>query len=58
MIKNKGGRPSELSKSITRGREYLLNGFMVQRDAVPSVKGVARYIGKHRSSLYGYARQS
>ena len=58
MNKHRTGRPSELVPSLTKAKEYLIHGFRANGEAVPSIKGLARYTGKHRSSLYEYARHS
>lgn len=46
------GRPSELAPSLTKAKEYPRHGFKSSSEAAPSIRGLAKHIGKHRSSLY------
>lgn len=52
------GRPSQLLPSLEKASEYLDGGFIAHGEAVPSIKGLAHYIGKSRSCLYAYAAKS
>lgn len=56
--KKKIGRPSELAECLVKANEYLLGGYETFGDVVPSVAGLACYLGKHRSTMYDYADQS
>lgn len=56
--KNKVGRPSKLAESIEKAREYLMGGYKTVEDVVPSVAGLACYLGISRSRAYEYAKQS
>ncbi|MDE1484439.1 DNA-packaging protein [Xenorhabdus bovienii] len=56
--KNKVGRPSKLAESLTKAEEYLMGGYDTVGDVVPSVAGLACYLGISRSRAYEYANQS
>lgn len=56
--KNKVGRPSELAGCLGKAKEYLLGGYETFGDVVPSVAGLACYLGKHKSTMYDYADQN
>lgn len=56
--KNKVGRPSELADCLEKAKEYLLGGYKTFGDVVPSIAGLACYLGKHRDSMYEYAKKS
>ena len=56
--KKKVGRPSELAECLIKAEEYLLGGYETFGDVVPSVAGLACYLGKHKASMYNYAEQS
>lgn len=56
--KNKVGRPSKLADSIEKAKEYLMGGYETVGDVVPSVAGMACYLGISRSRAYEYAKQS
>ncbi|MCX8602669.1 MULTISPECIES: DNA-packaging protein, partial [unclassified Gilliamella] len=56
--KKKIGRPSELADCLVKAKEYLLGDYETFGDVVPSVAGLACYLGKHKSSMYSYAEQS
>lgn len=49
------GRPSKLAESKEKAREYLLGGYETIGDVVPSVAGLACYLGVARSSIYKWA---
>ena len=55
---NKVGRPSKLADSLEKAKEYLLGGYETVGDVVPSVAGMACYLGISRSRAYEYAKQS
>lgn len=55
---DRGGRPSGLTEElIAKAQLYLLGGYVDAGDAVPSVAGLACWLGKGRSSMYEYAKQ-
>lgn len=56
--KNKVGRPSKLAESLEKAKEYLMGGYEVVGDVVPSVAGMSCYLGISRSRAYEYAKQS
>lgn len=56
--KKKVGRPSELAESLIKAKEYLLGGWEKYGDIVPSVAGLACYLGKSREAMYEYSRIS
>lgn len=56
--KKKVGRPSELAECLIKAKEYLLGDYETFGDVVPSVAGLACYLGKHKSSMYEYAKQN
>ena len=56
--KNPVGRPSELSQSLEKAVEYLNWGYENVDEVVPSIAGLARYLGKSRSTIYLYGEQS
>lgn len=56
--KKKVGRPSELSECLIKSREYLLGGFKDVEEVVPSIAGLACYLGKARSRVYEYGKSN
>lgn len=56
--KKEVGRPSELGESLLKAKEYLFGGYETVGDVVPSVSGLACYLGKHKSTMYSYADQN
>lgn len=56
--KNKVGRPSELAESLEKAKEYLLGGYKDVEEVVPSIAGLACFLGKSRSRVYEYAEQN
>lgn len=55
--KNPVGRPSELGECLIKAREYLMGGYEgeMANEPVPSISGLACWLGKHRSTIYDYA---
>lgn len=53
--KKKLGRPSELAECLIKAKEYLLGGYEAFGDVVPSVAGLACYLGKSKSTVNKYA---
>ena len=48
------GRPTKYNKEVQEQAEAYLNGGYIERgDGVPSVVGLARYLGVTRSTLFG-----
>lgn len=56
--KKKIGRPSELADCLVKAKEYLLGDYETFGDVVPSVAGLACYLGKSREAMYEYARNN
>lgn len=56
--KNKIGRPSKLAESIEKAKEYLMGGYEAVGDVVPSVAGLACYLGISRSTAQEYAKDN
>lgn len=56
--KNKVGRPSKLAESIEKAKEYLMGGYEAVGDVVPSVAGLACYLGISRSTAQEYAKDN
>lgn len=56
--KNKVGRPSELKESLEKAKEYLLGGYKEVEEVVPSIAGLACFLGKSRSRVYEYGEQN
>lgn len=54
--KKKVGRPSELAECLVRAKKYLLGGFKDVEEVVPSIAGLACYLGKSRSRVYEYGK--
>ena len=54
--KKKIGRPSELAECLVKAKEYLLGGFKDVEEVVPSIAGLACYLGKARSRVYEYGK--
>lgn len=50
------GRPSELADCLVKAKEYLLGGFKDVEEVVPSIAGLACYLGKARSRVYEYGK--
>ncbi|MBS0893968.1 DNA-packaging protein [Tatumella sp. JGM130] len=56
--KNKVGRPSKLAESISKAKDYLMGGYETVGDVVPSVAGLACYLGISRSTAQEYAKEN
>lgn len=58
--KNPVGRPSELAESLEKAKAYLMGGYKteVTSDVLPSVAGLACYLGKSREAMYEYGKKS
>lgn len=54
----KVGRPSELADSLIKAKEYLLGGYETFGNLVPSVSGLACFLGKNKTTMYEYAKKS
>ena len=57
-IKNKVGRPSKFAESLKKAKEYLMGGYETVGDVVPSVAGLACYLGISRSTAQEYAKEN
>ncbi|GKX40439.1 hypothetical protein SOASR014_41780 [Pectobacterium carotovorum subsp. carotovorum] len=55
--KNKVGRPSKFADSLAKAKEYLMGGYEAVGDVVPSVAGLACYLGISRSTAQEYAKE-
>lgn len=54
--KNKGGRPTTYTQEvIDKATEYLTH-YDMQGDVVPTVAGLAQYIGRSRETLHTWAK--
>lgn len=56
--KKKVGRPSKLAESLIKAKEYLMGGYETVGDVVPSVAGLACYLGISRSTAQEYAKEN
>lgn len=56
--KNAVGRPSELTAELkAKALAYLLGGYTEAGDVVPTIEGLACFLGKSRSRIYVYRDQ-
>lgn len=56
--KRKGGRPTKYNAAVQQAAQDYLDGVYIERgDGVPSVAGLARYIGVIRTTLYDWAER-
>ncbi|BAE74832.1 hypothetical phage protein [Sodalis glossinidius str. 'morsitans'] len=58
QTKNKVGCPSELAQSLEKAKAYLLGDYENLGDVVPSVAGLACYLGISRSTAQEYAKEN
>ncbi|EMZ5446360.1 DNA-packaging protein [Providencia stuartii] len=56
--KTKMGRPSKFAESLVKAKEYLMGGYETVGDVVPSVAGLACYLGVSRSTVQQYAKEN
>ncbi|HFE3208153.1 DNA-packaging protein [Providencia rettgeri] len=56
--KTKMGRPSKFAESLVKAKEYLMGGYETVGDVVPSVAGLACYLGVSRSTVKQYAKEN
>lgn len=56
--KNKVGRPNELGPSLEKAKDYLSGGYESVGEVVPTVAGLACWLGKSRTAVYDYASKS
>ncbi|EOX2922846.1 DNA-packaging protein [Providencia stuartii] len=56
--KTKMGRPSKFAESLVKAKEYLMGGYETVVDVVPSVAGLACYLGVSRSTVQQYAKEN
>ena len=55
---NPVGRPSELPQMTIKAREYLNGGYELVNEVIPTIAGLACYVGKNRDSIYQYKKES
>ncbi|WP_180817254.1 DNA-packaging protein [Arsenophonus endosymbiont of Aphis craccivora] len=58
VSKNKIGRPSKLTVSLEKATAYLMGEYKTVGDVVPSVAGLACYLGIRRSIAQEYAKEN
>ena len=51
------GRPSILPECIEPARKYLMGGYVEVDDAIPSIAGLACYLGVARSAIYRWGKE-
>jgi hypothetical protein len=51
------GRPSILSDCIEPAKKYLMGGYIEVEDAIPSIAGLACYLGVARSAIYRWGKE-
>lgn len=56
--KTKMGRPSKFAESLVKAKEYLMGGYEAVGDVVPSVAGLACYLGVSRKTVYEWVKES
>ncbi|WP_458047935.1 DNA-packaging protein [Providencia hangzhouensis] len=56
--KTKMGRPSKFADSLVKAKEYLMGGYEAVGDVVPSVAGLACYLGVSRKTVYEWVKES
>ncbi len=56
--KTKMGRPSKFAESLAKAKEYLMGGYETVGDVVPSVAGLACYLGGSRKTVYEWVKES
>ncbi|QBY44417.1 DNA-packaging protein [Arsenophonus nasoniae] len=58
VSKKKVGRPSKLVVSLNKAKDYLMGEYKTVGDVVPSVAGLACYLGISRSTAQEYAKEN
>lgn len=58
VSKKKIGRPSKLAVSLEKANDYLMGEYKTVGDIVPSVAGLACYLGISRSTAQEYAKEN
>ncbi|MEY0282157.1 DNA-packaging protein [Providencia rettgeri] len=56
--KTKMGRPSKFAESLIKAKEYLMGGYETVGDVIPSVAGLACYLGVSRKTVYEWVKES
>ncbi|MGK4231240.1 DNA-packaging protein [Providencia hangzhouensis] len=56
--KTKMGRPSKFAESLVKAKEYLMGGYETVGDVIPSVAGLACYLGVSRKTVYEWVKES
>ncbi|ENZ0174709.1 DNA-packaging protein [Providencia stuartii] len=54
----KMGRPSKFAESLAKAKEYLMGGYETVGDVIPSVAGLACYLGVSRKTVYEWVKES
>lgn len=54
---NPVGRPSQLAETMERAKKYLYDEEWKDHGVIPSVAGLACYLGKSRKNIYVYGEQ-
>lgn len=59
MVSNKKiGRPSKLAVSLEKAKAYLMGEYKTVGDVVPSVSGLACYLGISKVTALSYAKEN
>lgn len=59
MVSNKKiGRPSKLTVSLEKAKAYLMGEYKTVGDVVPSVSGLACYLGISKVTALSYAKEN
>ena len=59
VARDAGGRPTDLDDElIKRAMIYLCDGFKEVGEVVPTVAGLACFLGKNRSTMYEWSKRS
>ena len=52
------GRPSKLGESLIKAKKYLLGEYKIVGEVLPSIAGLACYLGISRSTVYEYQKEN
>lgn len=58
VSKRKIGRPSKLTVSLEKAKAYLMGEYKTVGDVVPSVSGLACYLGISKVTALSYAKEN
>jgi hypothetical protein len=54
---NEGGRPLELTEELMdKAAHYASGGYQEQGEVIPSIAGLAKFLGKTRPTMYEWSR--